>query len=137
MVVYRALVALFGAVPATVLGSLAAGVTFGGLRALASADLSGGVFMVWGALGLAGVAGFWLAAIEGPFPRGAAWLIGCGLIADAVLIGLTVRGGLSSGMPLRLTTTEVVYCLLAVSPFVVGALYVVRCLLGSRPEPAQ
>jgi hypothetical protein len=72
MAVYRALVALFGALPATVLGSLAAGVTFGGLRALASADLSGGVFMVWGALGLAGVAGLWLAAIEGPFARGAA-----------------------------------------------------------------
>ena len=92
--------------------------------------------MRWGTL--AGVAGLWLAAIEGPFARGAAWLIGCGLIAGMlVLIGLTVRGGLSSGMPLRLTSTEVVYCLLSVSPFVVGALYVARRLLGSQPEPAQ
>ena len=61
----------------------------------------------------------------------------CGLIADAVLIGLTIRGGLSSGMPLRLTTAEVEYGLLPASPFVVGALYAARRLFGSQPEPAQ
>jgi|SRR2546426_358485 len=94
MGLYRALVVLFGALPATVLGSLAIGVMFGGLRSLASGEFSGVLFFVWGVLGLAGVAGLWLAVIEGPHAGGAASLIACGVIAEAVLIGLTVRGGL-------------------------------------------
>jgi len=139
---HRAFVALFGALPATILGSLAAGMSFGGLRSLLGLELSGGLFFMWGALGLAGVAGFWLAVIEGPHSRGAAPLIVCGLIADAALIGLTIRGGfyagpgMSSSQSLSLRAMEFVYCLLAVSPFVVGILYVVRRLLGAHPEPA-
>jgi len=141
MGLYRSLVALFGALPATVLGSLALGVTFGGLRMLISAELSGGLFLIWGALGLAGVAGLWLAVLEGPHSRGAAFLIACGLIADAVLIALTVRGGLygsADASPTRSassTTIETVYCLLAVCPFVVGTLYVARRLTSRRQAP--
>src|SRR2546425_12648923 len=137
MGLYRALVVLFGGLPATVLGSLAIGVMFGGLRSLASGEFSGVLFFVWGVLGLAGVAGLWLAVIEGPHAGGAASLIACGVIAEAVLIGLTVRGGLSSGTLLRLTSTEVVYCLLAASPFAVGTSYVARRLFGPHDEPVR
>jgi hypothetical protein len=66
MVVSRVLIVLFGAVPASVLGSFAVGVTFGGLRSLASAEASGSLFLVRGLLGLLGLAGLWLAVLVGP-----------------------------------------------------------------------
>ena len=60
------------------LASFAVGVIFGGIRSLASAEPSGALFVIWGILGIAGAAGLWLAAIEGPRSRVAAVLVGNG-----------------------------------------------------------
>ncbi len=61
---WRSVIVILGALPASVLGSFAIGVIFGGIRSLASAEAVGALFVAWGILGIAGAAGLWLAAIE-------------------------------------------------------------------------
>jgi|SRR5215470_995847 len=143
MRLYRVLVTLFGALPATALGSFALGMAFGGLRMLTGAEFSGGLFAIWGLLGLAGVAGLWLAVLEGPHSRGAAGLIVCGLIAEAVLIGLMVFGDLQRAAHVvaapsgSLRTIEIVSCLVGFSPFMVGAMYIAQCFVSRRRALVQ
>jgi hypothetical protein len=122
---------ILGALPASVLASFAVGVIFGGIRSLARAEPSGGLFVTWGILGIAGAAGLWLAAIEGPRSRVAAVLVGCGLAADAALVGLPLVSGPLS-VPFRLRSPDITYWLLTVLPFSVGALYVGRVLFHKR-----
>ena len=127
---WRSLIVL-GALPASVLASFAVGVIFGGIRSLASAEPSGALFVTWGILGIAGAAGLWLAAIERALSRGAAVLIGCGLAADAALVGLPLASSPLS-IPLRLRSPDITYWLLIVLPFSVGAVYVGRVIFHKR-----
>jgi hypothetical protein len=132
---WKSLIEVLGALPATVLASFAAGVIFGGIRSLASAEPSGALFVTWGLLGIAGAAGLWLAAIEGALSRVAAVLIGCGLAADAALVALPLVGGPQS-VPFRLRSPGITYWLLTVLPFSVGAIYVGRVLFRKRQTGA-
>jgi hypothetical protein len=90
MVASRLLIGLVGALPASVLGGFAVGVAYGGIRMLADADPYGLLLVTWAFLGLTGVAGLWLGVITGPGSLLAAALIGCGLIAETILIWLSV-----------------------------------------------
>jgi hypothetical protein len=133
----RLLIVILGALPASLLASFAVGVAGSGARSLASAEPSGALFMAWGILGIAGTAGLWLAviegpAIEGPFPRIAAVLIGCGLAADAVLLGVPLFHGALSARFLR-GPEDIIYWGLTVPPFVVGAVYVGRIVFHKLP----
>jgi hypothetical protein len=128
MGISRFLIALFGALPASVLGSFAGGVTFGGLRSLASVEASGSLFMVWGLLGLIGLAGLWLAVLVGPGSSVASALIACGLAADAVLF-FPVLTNAASGTPVSL---HAAYVLLLTLPFLVGVAYICHAVLRAR-----
>jgi hypothetical protein len=124
---WRSLIVILGALPASVLASFAVGIIFGGIRSLVRAELSGALFVTWGILGVAGAGGLWLASIEGPRSRVAAVLVGCGLAADAVLVGLPLVSGPLS-VPFRLRSPDITYWLLTILPFSVGAIYVGRVL---------
>src|SRR5918996_2979990 len=136
MTVSRLLIVLIGALPATVLGSFAVGVTFGGLRSLASAEAGGSLFLAWGLLGLTGVAGLWLAALVGPGSLVASWLIGCGLAADAILIFLTLTNAAPS-THIAPSALDATYVALLTLPFLVGAAYVCHAGLHARRDDAR
>jgi hypothetical protein len=131
MGISRFLIALFGALPASVLGSFAGGVTFGGLRSLASVEASGSLFMVWGLLGLIGLAGLWLAVLVGPGSSVASALIACGLAADAVLF-FPVLTNAASGTPVTPSSLHAAYVLLLTLPFLVGVAYICHAVLRAR-----
>jgi hypothetical protein len=116
-------VAILGALPATVLGSFALGMVFGGFRNLASGDMRGALYAAWGLLGLAGIAGLWLAVIKGPRSVVAAVLIGCGLVAAAIVVSFP---------PLSLRHAGVGGWLVVALPFAVGAVYLGRVLVSAR-----
>src|SRR5262245_51299299 len=136
MVVARLLIALFGALPASVVGSFAVGVTFGGLRSLARAEISGSLFVVWGLLGLLGLAGLWLGVLVGPGSPAASGLIACGLAADAVLLVLVVTNTAPAALvdPVGL---DAAYVLLLTLPFLVGAAYICHAVFRARRANAH
>jgi hypothetical protein len=131
MVVSRLLIALVGALPATVLGSFAIGVVYGGIRMLATAEPGGLLLATWGLLGIIGVAGLWLAAISGPGSIVASLLIGCGLAAEAVLVYLAITNA-ASAASFRLHCLEAAYAVLLTLPFLVGAAYIWHALVRER-----
>ena len=131
MVVSRLLIVLFGALPASVLGSFAVGVAFGGLQNLAGAEVSGALLIVWGLLGLTGLAGLWLAALIGPGSPVASGLIACGLAADAALLCL-VLARVDSAAPSPLFSFDSAYVLLLALPFLVGVAYICHAVLHAR-----
>jgi hypothetical protein len=137
MLLSRLMIVLFGAVPGTVLGSFAVGVTFGGLRGLASAEASGALFVVWGLLGLLGLTGLWLAVLVGPGSPVASGLIACGLAADAALLVLVATNS-ASAAPIAHPGHDAAYVLLLTLPFLVGAAYICHAVLRARrPDPRQ
>jgi hypothetical protein len=131
MTTSRLLIVVFGALPASVLGSFAVGVGFGGFRGLGSFEISGALFVGWTLLGLTGVGGLWLAAILGPGSRTAAGLIACGLAADAVLLGVAAANWASPASPGAGTLDRAYVALLSV-PFLVGAAYICHALICAR-----
>src|SRR5262245_56160436 len=135
MAVWR-LTALIGALAASVLGSFAVGVAFGGLQSLARAEASGSLFLLWGLLGLAGVAGLWLATLVGPGSLAAAGLIGCGLAADAVLVLLIGKDALSVA-PIVPSGFDAAYAALVTVPFLVGTAYICHAVVRGRRSDAR
>ena len=131
MTTSRLLIVVFGALPASVLGSFAVGVAFGGFRTLGSFEISGALFVGWALLGLTGVAGLWLAAILGPGSRTAAGLIACGLAADGVLLWLIAANSASTTSP-RAGNLDRAYVALVGVPFLVGAAYICHALICAR-----
>jgi hypothetical protein len=123
----RVLVAVLGVLPATALGVVAVlGVIYGG-RMIVRVDLTGALLVVWGSLGVAGVAGLWLAAL-GRDARPAIVFVVCGLIADgplAVVAAVALAAGELSWLPV-----------LIFPPFIVGVVYVVACLRGRLAQGA-
>ena len=128
MVAFRLLIALVGALPASVLGSFAVGVAYGGMRMLASAEPHGLLLVTWALLGIAGVAGLWLGAITGPGSNVAAALIGCGLAAEIVLIWLAATGAASSA-PYTFRGLDAGYATFLSLPLLVGAAYICHALV--------
>jgi len=61
---WRVLGVVFGALPATLLGIFAFMSVIAGSQALARNDSGALPFLVWGALGVAGVTRLWMAAIS-------------------------------------------------------------------------
>jgi hypothetical protein len=135
MAVWR-LTVLIGALAASVLGSFAVGVAFGGLQSLARAEASGSLFLLWGLLGLAGVAGLWLATLVGPGSLAAAGLMGCGLAADAILVFLICTNA-PSVAPIILSGFDAAYVALVTVPFLVGAAYVCHAVVRARRPDAR
>jgi hypothetical protein len=123
----RVLVAVLGALPATALGVVAfLGVICGG-RMIVRVDLTGALLVVWGGLGVAGVAGLWLAAL-GRDARPAIVFVVCGLIADgplAVVVAAALATGELSWLPVFI-----------LPPFFVGLVYVVARLRGGAAHGA-
>ena len=117
---WRLLGVVFGALPATLLGILAFMGVIAGSQALAQNNSGAWFFLVWGALGVAGVIGLWLATVS---QRSwvAIGLVACGLIAAAPLVRAAVAETFV-GAPSWL--------LLVVLPFVIGGAYVIN---GIRP----
>ena len=112
---WRVLAAILGALPATALGVIAfMGVT-AGIHGFTQYNAGAAVFLVWGSLGVAGVAGLWLAAL-GQDSRSATVLIVCGLIAAAPLVALGL---------IAASASEPSWLLLAVLPFCVGVAYLI------------
>ena len=128
MVVSRLVIALLGALPASVLGSFAIGVVYGGMRMLATAEARGLLLVTWGLLGIIGVAGLWLAAISGPGSMVASLLIGSGLAAEVVLVYVAITHA-ASAASFRLHGLEVAYAVLLTLPFLVGAAYIWHALV--------
>jgi len=58
---WRALAAIFGALPATALGVMAFAALIAGSQGFAADTFLAALFFVWGALGVVGVVGLWLA----------------------------------------------------------------------------
>lgn len=118
---WRVVVAILGALPATALGVVAFPSVIYGSRMIVRVELSGALLVLWGSLGVAGIAGLWLAAL-GRDARPASVLLACGLIADAPLVAVVtvtlVVDGLS-WLPV-----------LVLSPFIVGMVCLVRGLRG-------
>jgi hypothetical protein len=118
---WRVLGVIFGALPATLLGILAFMGVIAGSQALARNDSGALFFLVWGALGVAGVLGLWLAAVSQRSWVALA-LVACGLVAVAPLVWAAVAQTLV-GAPSWL--------LLVVLPFGIGAAYVIDGLRRS------
>jgi hypothetical protein len=118
---WRVLGVIFGALPATLLGILAFMGVIAGSQALARKDSGALFFLVWGALGVAGVLGLWLAAVSQRSWVALA-LVVCGLVAVAPLVWAAVTQTLV-GAPSWL--------LLVVLPFAIGAAYVIDGLRRS------
>ena len=123
----RLLILLFGALPATVLGTLAIGITAGGLRSLASAEISGFLIFAWGLLGVVGVAGLWLAVLVGLGSPVASRLIACGLAADTVLFFLILRNA-AAAPPVAISGRDAAAFSLLTLPFLVGVAYICHAL---------
>jgi hypothetical protein len=124
---WRVLVAILWALPATALGVVAFPSVIYGSRMIVREELSGALMVVWCSLGVAGVAGLWLAAL-GHAARPATVLLACGLIADAPLVAVvavTLARGELSWFPG-----------LVLPPFIVGMVCVVRSLRGRVPRVA-
>jgi hypothetical protein len=124
---WRILVAVLGALPATALGVVAFPSVIYGSRMIVRVELSGALLVVWCSLGVAGVAGLWLAAL-GCAARPATALLACGLIADAPLVAVvavTLAAGELSWFPV-----------LVLPPFIVGMACLVRSLRGRVPRVA-
>ena len=118
---WRVLGVIFGALPATLLGILAFMGIIAGSQALARNDSGALFFLVWGALGVAGVLGLWLAAVSQRSWVALA-LVVCRLVAVAPLVWAAVTQTLV-GAPSWL--------LLVVLPFGIGAAYVIDGLRRS------
>jgi hypothetical protein len=110
---------LFGALPATLLGILAFMGVIAGSHARARNNSGAWFFLVWGALGVAGVIGLWFAAVSQRSWVAMA-LVACGLIAAAPFVWAAVAE-IFVGAPSWL--------LLVVLPFGIGAAYIID---GSR-----
>jgi len=85
---WRVWAALMGVLPATALGVMASMAVIAGSQGFATDKTLAALFLGWGALGVAGVVGLWLATLDRN-PRLATPLIVCGLMAVAPLV---VRG---------------------------------------------
>jgi hypothetical protein len=125
------MILLAGALPASVLGSFAVGVAYGGMRMLASAEAGGLWLLSWGLLGIIGVAGLWLGAISGPGSMVASALIACGLAAESVLIYLAITNG-AGAASLGLSSLDAAHAALLTLPFLVGAAYICHALLRAH-----
>jgi hypothetical protein len=110
------LAAILGALPATALGVLAFMGVIAGSQGFTRDKTGAALFLVWGVLGVAGAAGLWLGAL-GRDPRSAIPLTVCGLIAAAPLVAV----GLAAAF-----VGEPSWLLLAIFPFGIGAVYVIR-----------
>jgi hypothetical protein len=120
---WRVLGVLFGALPATLLGIVAFMSVIAGSQALVRNDSGAWFFLAWGALGVAGVVGLWLASVSRR-----SWvaivLIACGLIAVVPLVWAAVAAALV-GAPSWL--------LLVLFPFGIGVAYVIDGLRRGSP----
>jgi hypothetical protein len=112
---WRALAAIFGALPATALGVMAFAALIAGSQGFAADTFLAALFFVWGALGVAGVVGLWLAIFE-QTPRLAGSLTACGLIAVAPVVALAFAEAFAG---------QASWLLLTVLPFGVGAVLLV------------
>jgi hypothetical protein len=121
---WRVLGVIFGALPATLLGILAFMGAIAGGQVLSRNDPFGVFLLVWGALGVAGVIGLWLAAV-GQRSWVALALVACGLVAVAPLVWAAVVQTLV-GAPSWL--------LLVILPFGIGAAYVIDGLHRSSAQ---
>jgi hypothetical protein len=121
---WRVVSVVFGALPATLLGILAFTGVIAGSQALARSDSGAWLFLPWGALGVAGVIGLWLATLSRRSWVAIA-LVGCGLIAVTPFVWAAVAQGLA-GSPSWL--------LLVVLPFGIGAAYIIDGLRQSLPR---
>src|SRR5215470_4003929 len=61
---WRALAAIFGALPATALGVMAFAALIAGSQGFAADTFLAALFFVWGALGVSGAVGLWLTILE-------------------------------------------------------------------------
>src|SRR5262245_60795638 len=102
---WRVLMAVLGALPATVLGG---GAFIGAIargQGLTANWVQSAFLLTWGALGVAGVVGLWLAVLDRD-PRLAVPLTVCGLVAAAPLVvglaGAVFAGGPPWILPLAL-----------------------------------
>jgi hypothetical protein len=125
---WRALVAIFGAVPATALGVMAFLGLIYGSGMIVRVELSGALLVVWCGLGVTGVVGLWLAAL-GRDVRPVTLLLGCGLVADGPLVAVlavALAAGELSWLPV----------LVVLPPFIVGAVCLVAGIRGRASEEA-
>jgi hypothetical protein len=118
---WRVLAVVFGALPATLLGILAFMGVIAGSQGLPRNPAGAWIFLVWGALGVAGVIGLWLAAV-GERSSVAIALIACGLVAATPFVWAAVEEGLAGGPS---------WLLLTVLPFGIGAAYIIDALRRS------
>jgi hypothetical protein len=124
---WRVVGVVFGALPATLLGILAFMSLIAGSQALARNVSGAWPFLVWGALGVAGVIGLWLAALSQRSWVAIA-LVACGLVAVAPLVWAAVAAALVGSAS---------WLLLVVLPFGIGAAYVIDGLRRSSPWRAS
>jgi hypothetical protein len=113
---WRVLMAILGALPATVLGAGAFMGAIAGGRGLAANWMQSALLLAWGGLSVAGVVGLWLAVL-GRASRVAVPLIVCGLVAALPIVAGLMIETVAGGPPLIL--------LPALCPFVCGVVYVV------------
>ena len=118
----RVLATILGALPATALGVIAFMGVAAGFQGFTRDKAGASLFVVWGGLGVAGVAGLWLAAL-GRDSTSATVLTVCGLIAATPLV--------ASGVMVA-SAGELSWPLAAVLPFSVGVVHLVRTLHRRR-----
>jgi len=122
---WRMLMAILGALPATVLGVGAFMGAVAGGQGLTANWLQSALLFAWGVLGVAGVIGLWLAALDRD-PRRALPLTVCGLIAGLPLVAGLIGAVLAGGPPWILP--------LALLPFGFGIAYVVVSFRRRRSQ---
>jgi CHASE2 domain-containing sensor protein len=120
---WRVLMAVFGAVPATVLGIGAFMGAIAGGQGLTANWVQSLLLLAWGVLGVAGVVGLWLAVLDRD-PRLAVPLTACGLIAAAPLIVGLIVALMVGGPPWLLPV--------ALTPFGFGVAYIVGSVRRRR-----